>query len=288
MSKFKPMLAADADLSKLRFPLLVSPKLDGVRATSLEGKLVSRSLKAFPNPMVEAKLASIAPLDGELICGDPNSPTVFRDTMKCVMSHVFPVDELRWFVFDLVQSTRRFEERLKDASNYCDGKQIVHLPHRLITTIDELTEAEEQALAAGFEGVMVRDPNGRYKFGRATVSEGSLLKVKRFLQAEAQIIGFEEQMHNANEAKTNALGNTERSSHKANMVPLGVLGAFVVRSPEGVEFNIGTGFTADDRYQFWRNRHELIGSVVTYKYLPIGVKDKPRHPVFLGFRPEGV
>jgi DNA ligase-1 len=62
-----------------------------------------------------------------------------------------------------------------------------------------------------------------------------------------------------------------------------VLGAFTVRDG-GVEFSVGTGFTYEDRTQFWRRRHELIGSIITYEYLPIGVKDKPRHPVFLGFR----
>jgi DNA ligase-1 len=286
--KFKPMLAGEFDPSAARFPLLVSPKLDGVRATSIDGIIHSRSLKRFPNPLVNSKLASAAPLDGELIVGDPNSPTVFRDTMKVVMSHVAPVNDLRWFVFDYVDNTYDFEDRLSAAAPYCDGKQIVHVPHRLITTLDELNEAEEQALNAGFEGVMVRDPRGPYKFGRSTASEGWLLKVKRFSQDEAVIIGFEEQMHNANEARADERGYTKRSSHQANMIPTGVLGALVVRRPDGVEFNIGTGFTAADREEIWRKRHEWIGQTVTYKFLPVGVKDKPRHPVFLGLRPESV
>jgi DNA ligase-1 len=206
--------------------------------------------------------------------------------MKVVMSHSAPVDDLRWFVFDLVKQAD-FAERLAEAANYCDGGQIVHVPHRHITTLDELNEAEEQALTAGFEGVMVRSPNSPYKFGRSTTSEGWLLKVKRFSQDEALIIGFEEQMHNANEATTNELGYTERSSHQANKIPMGVLGALIVRRPDGVEFNIGTGFTAAEREEIWRKRHEWIGQTVTYKFLPVGVKDRPRHPVFLGLRPEG-
>jgi DNA ligase-1 len=282
------MLATDADLTKLRFPFYVSPKLDGVRATSIDGILHSRSLKRFPNPMVNSKLASVAPLDGELICGDPNSPTVFRDTMQCVMSHVFPVTDLKFFVFDLVDTNKQFADRLMEAAGYCDGRQIIPLPHRAINTMDELIAAEEAALDAGFEGVMLRDPAGRYKFGRATQSEGSLLKVKRFMQDEALIIGFEEQMHNANEAKVNELGYTERSSHQANKIPTGVLGALVVRRPDGVEFNIGTGFTYQEREEIWRKRQEWIGQTVTYKFLPVGIKDKPRHPVFLGMRPMGV
>jgi DNA ligase-1 len=101
------------------------------------------------------------------------------------------------------------------------------------------------------------------------------------------VIGFEEQMHNANEAKTNALGNTERSSHQENMIPMGVLGALIVVDHKtGVEFNVGTGFTADDRAGIWKQRDVLHGKSITYEYLPYGVKDKPRHPVFLGWRME--
>jgi len=60
-------------LEALAFPLLGSPKLDGVRALMFEGVLVSRSLKAIPNVFLQKKaLADVAHgLDGELIVGDP-------------------------------------------------------------------------------------------------------------------------------------------------------------------------------------------------------------------------
>jgi DNA ligase-1 len=65
------------------------------------------------------------------------------------------------------------------------------------------------------------------------------------------------------------------------------LGALVVRDLKtGVVFNIGTGFTAADRLEMWKNRANLLDKIVTYEYLPIGVKDKPRHPCFKGFRIE--
>jgi DNA ligase-1 len=53
----------------------------------------------------------------------------------------------------------------------------------------------------------------------------------------------------------------------------------------GVEFHVGTGFTAADRALMWAK--PPIGETVKYKFFPVGVKDKPRHPVFLGFRPAG-
>jgi DNA ligase-1 len=92
-------------------------------------------------------------------------------------------------------------------------------------------------------------------------------------------------MHNANEAKMDNLGYTERSSHQANLVPMDTLGALeVVDTKSGVAFNIGTGFTFQDRNEIWKNRNKYLNMLVTYEYLPVGVKDKPRHPAFLGFR----
>ena len=55
----------------------------------------------------------------------------------------------------------------------------------------------------------------------------------------------------------------------------------------GVEFNIGTGFTAEDRRYWWNFRNGMGLVVIKYKFFPIGVKDKPRHPVYLGLRPAG-
>src|SRR5690606_29022945 len=121
--------------------------------------------------------------------------------------------------------------------------------------------------------------------GRATLREGWLWKLKRFEDSEAVILDFEERMHNANVAKTNALGYKERSSHKENLVPMGTLGALKVRDVKtGVEFDIGTGFSDLERQRMWDIRDRWLGRVVKYKFLPVGVKDKPRHPVYLGPR----
>ena len=52
----------------------------------------------------------------------------------------------------------------------------------------------------------------------------------------------------------------------------------------GVEFNIGTGLTAQDRQAIWDNQQNFVGKLAKYKFFPVGIKDKPRHPVFLGWR----
>jgi DNA ligase-1 len=117
------------------------------------------------------------------------------------------------------------------------------------------------------------------------LKEGWLLKLKRFADSEAVVLAVNQLMHNTNEATTDKLGHTERSSHKAGKVPALAVGSLLVRDIKtGVDFELGTGFTEDQRYALWKKRGELVSRVVKYKYQPVGVKDKPRFPVFLGFR----
>lgn len=280
---FKPMLAAQADLRVLKYPVLASPKLDGVRAIVNERQLLSRSLKPIPNRYIADLLArpKLHGFDGELILGDPWGPTVYRDTVSAVMSRDGR-PELRYYVFDLWGTPFNYEERWHELLRLTEK---LTLPVDLVESIvienrAQLDEYEAAAVAKGFEGVMLRSPKAPYKHGRSTVSEGYLLKLKRFEDSEALVIGIEEEMHNANEAQTNELGRTKRSSAKGGLVGKGTMGALVVRDlTTGVEFNIGTGFTAEDRA-----RTEWVGKTVKYKHFPVGTKDKPRHPVYLGLR----
>jgi DNA ligase-1 len=96
---------------------------------------------------------------------------------------------------------------------------------------------------------------------------------------------MEELLHNHNTLTKNALGHAERSSHKANLVAGGCLGALIVKDlVTGVVFNIGSGFTQAQREDLWMVRDELLNTVVKYKYFPTGVKDKPRFPTYIGPR----
>ena len=281
---FKPMLADEVDLKTLRYPVLASPKIDGVRATFVDGKLLSRSLKLFGNKALQNVYCSV-PIDGELIVGDPTDKSVFTNTMKVVSAHNADTKGLVFHTFDVVDPNLPFTARFKILQEYSPiGLSTRYVYHALCYTEYDLLRYEEEVLSQGYEGVMTRDPVGKYKFGRSTKSEGYLLKLKRKLRSEARIIGFEELMHNANELKTDNLGYAERSSHKENMVPMNTLGALIVKDVKtGVEFNIGTGFTQQDRMEIWKSQPK--GMLVSYEYLP-SVKDKPRCPVFIGFRAE--
>jgi DNA ligase 1 len=281
----KPMLAALCeDITKLRYPVIASPKLDGIRALVIDHQLVSRTLKPIPNQHVQ-KLFSGLPdgTDGELIFGAANQDP-YRRTVSAVMSEDGEPD-VHYFVFDNFLAKGPFVDRFRKVQFLEERKNVDVVLHESVKDVEHLTEFESEAVEQGFEGAMIRSVDGPYKFGRSTVKEGYLLKLKRYRDSDAEIIGTYELMHNGNEATTNALGRTERSSHQANKTGLDSLGGFELRDVHsGVEFRCGTGLTAADREQMWEMRDDLIGQIIKYKYFPVGSKEKPRHPVFLGMR----
>jgi DNA ligase-1 len=291
MTLTRPMLAAPTkkeDLDKLNFPMLASPKIDGIRAVNVNGKLLSRAMKLIPNRYTQELFGkdTYHGLDGELVVGNPWDKNLMQQTMSGVMSFDGePV--VKWYVFDhWLWPSQGFQDRydrVKDSVR--DLVDIKHVPHKLINTYHQLCIFEDACIGLGFEGIMLRDPSGRYKQNRSTLKEGLLLKVKRFEDSEAEVLGFKEQMHNDNEATKDERGYTKRSTHQDNKRAAGVLGAFQVRDIHtGIEFDIGTGLTAEQRRNLWEGRKYLIGKLVKYKHFAVGVVDKPRFPTFVGFR----
>ena len=288
MSAFKPTLAVAADFSKIKYPVYASPKLDGIRCSIVDGKALSRTLKPIPNKHIYETLSHVGfdGLDGELIVGSPTSKTCYTDSVSNVMAFD-KVPDFTYFVFDIHDHGGTFTARRDDlyARVHLGDPHIRVLPQNLLRNEDDMLAYEAAKVEEGYEGIILRSPEAPYKFGRSTVNEGYLLKVKRFEDSEAVIIGFEEEMFNGNEAHTNELGRTKRSTAAAGLSGKGTLGAFQVRDVvTGVEFSIGTGLTAADRLRVWITRDVYLGKFVKYKFFPVGVKDKPRHPVFLGMR----
>lgn len=286
---FKPTLAVNAEFSKIRYPVYGSPKLDGIRASVVDGRLLSRTLKPIPNRHIFLQLSNhhLNGLDGELIVGAPTSKNVYNETVSQVMAFD-KTPAYTYYVFDchnLPEATYRHRRDCLLSDNWSDFPQIRLLEQKLLANEDEMLAYEAAKVEAGYEGIILRHPEAPYKYGRSTVKEGYLLKVKRFEDSEAEIIGFEEEMFNGNEAQTNELGRTKRSTAQAGLVGKATLGAFKVRDCHtGIEFSIGTGLTAVQRQHFWDRQTDHHGKLVKYKFFPVGVKVAPRHPVFLGMR----
>ena len=283
-NKFKPMLAATLkEDSIIPYPVLVSPKLDGVRAIVIDGVVVSRNLIPIPNKHVQEKfgLDYYNGLDGELIVGDPTKHRCFRDTMSGVMS-IDGAPNVKFYVFDYAEGCGEYESRFNDIPN---EKQfgIVKLKSLFIRSWEQLCTYEAWALTQGYEGVMLRAPHGLYKHGRSTLKEFYLVKMKRFLDGEAVIIDVEELTVNNNDKTLISGGEGKRNTRKEGMVNSGTLGAIVVKDViTKVEFKIGSGFSDEERTTIWNG--DFMGATVKYKYFPTGSKSKPRFPTFSGFR----
>lgn len=287
MKGFKPMLAAPVtDIELLNYPVLASPKLDGIRCVVIDGVAYSRSLKPIPNIAVQKffKSGEYDGFDGELIAGPHNAPDVFNRSTRFVMKRD-AWDDWAFYVFDRVSDGHTIERMgLVEALPWSE-----HVRPVIQTTVgnaDALREYERVSLSQGFEGVMIRSMGGGYKHGRSTLKEGLLLKLKRFSDDEATVIGVECLMQNKNIAGVNELGYIERSTDARGLIPVDALGALIVRRADGVEFKIGSGFTESQRYNLWQNQDQILGKIVTYKHFEIGAKDKPRFPIFKGFRDE--
>lgn len=288
----KPMLASNFELEKASWPYIATPKIDGIRFLMVDGQAVSRSFKPIRNKYVQKLLSEHLPngIDGELTCGD-----TFQSSTSGIMSINGEPDFKVW-VFDYVDEAQSaidpFSTRIQTASMLSKRSRrffsfaLSVLTGKLVENIEELSDFEELCLSRGYEGVMLRDPNGTYKFGRATARENLLLKVKRFMDAEGELIGVEEAQRNDNEAEKDAFGRTKRSSSIAGMVGKDTTGSLILRLANGDITKCGTGLNDELRKLIWENQSEYIGRLVKFKYLDHGVKTLPRHPVFLGFRSE--
>jgi len=275
----KPMLAdAIKDMKDVQYPAYCTPKLDGYRCLVVGGQAVSRNFKPFPNNYVRKKISELPDgFDGEVVVGKLK----FNEISHLVASHDGEPD-FTYMVFDYMagKASVPYLTRMADLKELSTPKWVTKLLPVCIHNETELLEYEKKCLAEGYEGVMLRTGDSPYKFGRSSVREGYLVKLKRFTDAEARVLDCVEQMENTNEKV-----DGERTSHKAGMVPKGTLGAFTVKDiKSGVEFSIGSGMDNELRDRVWKNRNAYIGKIIKYKSQKVGEKDAPRFPVFLGFR----
>lgn len=307
----KPMLADDWDEAQQRFPLIAQPKIDGVRGLNLFGQLTGRSLKTFKNQHI-TKLFSHSALigfDGEFAAERETHPDLCRLTTSA-LGTIKGEPFVLWWLFDYVTTDTRglpYYKRLEMLRERVQQIAAIapHVyPHLRVIPSYECSHAailehfDSQWLDAGYEGSIVRDPYGIHKSGRSTIKEGGLLRIKRFKDAEGVVTAVQEGQTNLNEATVNALGNTERSTHQANMVANGMVGTMTVKLlapieigdkvlPAGELVTVSAGrLNADERKRYLANPSMIVGKVAKFQYFPKGVKDKLRFPTFQSIRPE--
>lgn len=297
MTTFRPLLAAslasEADLGRLNFPMIASPKIDGIRIVCHpEYGPVTRSMKPLPNEHIRTVLSkpTFSGLDGEIVVGENHGPGVFERTTGAIRSSG-GIPNFSYWVFDSINyPTAAYAERLDTVTErftdpvFGPNARIIALEFCLVHNASDVLTYENDCVMKGYEGIMLRSPHAPYKFNRSTFREQTLIKVKRFKDDEAVIVGFEPLERNTNERRLNELGLSERSSHRSGRVQDNLLGTLRVTNPTFGEFGIGSGFDVGLRETIWRNQDRYLGKAITFKYQEVGTQDKPRFPIFLRFR----
>ncbi|KRX09813.1 Nucleic acid-binding, OB-fold [Pseudocohnilembus persalinus] len=231
---------------------IMSEKMDGVRGFWNGHNMYSRNKNLFWVPEFWKKNFPKCQMDGELW-------TKRADFQKCVSivkRQKSSIEEewknVKYVVYDLPGLNKPFKQRvkvMKEILSKIDNPYLVVHPQIECESQEHLEEELAGILGNGGEGIMIRDPESIYE----AVRSKSLLKVKVMHDEEATIIGYEQ--------------STTRPS---------LLGAYVCKSKDGIEFKIGQGLTDQMRM----NRLKK-GTVVTFKYQNKTGSGKPRFPVFL-------
>lgn len=310
MKTFKPLLAPNesVDLTTLQYPLLASNKLDGIRCIFKNGEILSRSLKQIQNKQLRERFEPIrkwTEQTGNIIDGEIYSPNLtFQEITHYVMTQdlyqpkvgtskgleSLP-DHLNFYAFDFLyggQIHHPFQERIKALEEVIKQLKtpfIKLVEHEILNSEIEVQTHFQYALKEGVEGLMLRNPNASYKFGRGTIKEGIIYKVKPFVTFDAEIIGVVQstEVREGAEKKVNELGRSVTSKKKDDRVLIDKASAFNVLY-EGKELKVTLAMDDNEKTEVWKNREFYIGKTIEYKGMLVGSKDVPRHPVFLRFR----
>lgn len=260
----------------------LSEKLNGVRATYYKGQLYARSgipyeglehiTKEFSWDNTNALV-----LDGELTLKDKGGLSdneAFRVATGIINSDAVDKTVICYTVFDVLP-TEEFEKGESEAGYRIRRPALeavkATLPKdsyvRILPVLYSGTDQSkidtllEQMVREDKEGLMV-NLDVPYKCKR----HNGILKVKRFYTMDLPIIACE-----------------EGSGRLA-----GTLGAFVLRY-KGNEVRVGSGFTDEQRTEFWKKRSDLAGTICEVKYKEISYDkntgaESLQFPVFISLR----
>lgn len=260
----------------------LSEKLNGVRATYYKGQLYARSgipyeglehiTKEFSWDTTNALV-----LDGELTLkdkGELSDNEAFRVATGIINSDAVDKTVICYTVFDVLP-TEEFEKGESEAGYRIRRPALEAVkatlskdsPVRILPVLYSGTDQSkidtllEQMVREDKEGLMV-NLDVPYKCKR----HNGILKVKRFYTMDLPIIACE-----------------EGSGRLA-----GTLGAFVLRY-KGNEVRVGSGFTDEQRTEFWEKRSGLAGTICEVKYKEISYDkntgaESLQFPVFISLR----
>ncbi|WP_305909955.1 DNA ligase [Methylomarinum sp. Ch1-1] len=234
----------------------VSEKLDGVRARWNGKQLISKNGHLFHAPAWFTEGFPDVTLDGELWLARGQ----YQQTIS-IVSRKTPHSgwrKVKLMVFDLPDKPKPFSGRVSAMRRM--AKQL-HAPYLgfikqfRVVSGDELKQRLDQIVAGGGEGLMLHRQDSLYQYGRSD----RLLKLKPYHDAEAVVIGYR--------------------PGKGQFT--GKMGALKVRTENGKEFYIGTGFSHRER-----KNPPPLGSLISFRHQGYTDNGIPRFAVFIRIREE--
>jgi len=277
--------------SKITGIKLVEPKLDGVRCITVvdfESRTVvqyTRNGKVLENfsHITDGILANIDELGRSYILDGEVVSNSFNELMKQVhRKDNVQAQDARLMLFDMVplvefkagqsvMAQRRRSNLLRSFKNLFDQMGNIDVISQKEFNLDVLTDEIEfkdynkEMVNAGFEGIMIKDPEAKYECKRST----SWLKQKPFIEVSLEVTAVEE--------------GTGR-----NVGKLGALVCEGVDDNKRIVVNVGSGFTDADRAEYWESNNDVIGQVVEVRADAVSQNQDGtyslRFPRFLRFR----
>ena len=230
----------------------ISEKLDGVRARWTGNELVSRGGHTFAAPQWFTAGFPAITLDGELWSrrGD-------YQEISSITSRKQPHEgwrQLRFMAFDMPAHGSDFATRVTAMRALPLSPFFAVVPQQKLADDAALANRMDEVIANGGEGLMLHHAAALYQSGRSH----ELLKLKRFDDAEATVIGYRS-------GKGKYAGQT---------------GALQLQAGDKI-FHVGSGLSDAER----RNP-PAIGATVTYRYQGFTDAGLPRFAVYLRPRDE--
>jgi DNA ligase-1 len=253
----KVMLAEQIDFKRLKSvaTVLVQPKLDGVRATYMDGVLRTRKGHAIKScGHIVSELNQGVALDGELIIPGAS----FDEISGAVRANKLGLG-LRYVVFDAPGVPNwRADERYGYLKSVVQRYQFVSLiPSKQMLCIKEdIMDSYNVCRAQGYEGVIVKDASAPYLFKRSY----DWMKIKPFETLDLKVVDLIE-------------GNGKYR---------GMLGAAVVMY-KGKRTKV-SGFTDKERLDFWNAPYTLLNRTIEVGFHEVKASGALREPRFIAIR----
>lgn len=266
------------NLTDLSYPIMVQPKLDGFRCIYKQGQFFSRTGKSLGNSNLAGfydlkNFPQDTVLDGELYNHDLSFPKLSsilrRDGAEIIKN-------TKYYIFDAVpleawekqDHSKIYQKRLgliRAVTNdiICNYEKVIDIPTDICNTPKEVVDFYKYYIDKGYEGLMLKDPNGVYEWRRVSYKSGNLFKLKKFKTIDLKITGVYE--------------GTKRLA--------GLAGGVTV-DYNGGELRVGSGFEDSTRLDMISNPNSYVGKFIEIRYFSESEKGSLRFPTFIRFRPD--